>query len=289
MEKYCKQCGRVFKKSDFKICPYCGNQLSTRAGRQHIPRKLRHQVFQRDGYRCRECGATNKQTRLHVDHIKPVAKGGTNDLNNLQTLCEECNKAKYTDEWVGGENNPDSYLNSGRIKKCPYCFTVINRKAKKCIKCGKQFNKSHNINMDNKLKEKPSDINLDKYYSNHSSKKHDGLYELNRKQREINLNKHNVHNKLKEKYKESNSNNHYIEADFKDRKNNNVNNIKKNVPTKNLYLTPKEIRTRYKSLDEKFRAEYKTVSIPVLLDYAGVYYKEIIKGKLYKINVELYD
>ena len=50
------------------------------------------------GYRCRECGATNKQTRLHVDYILPVAKGGTNDLNNLQTLCEECNSAKYTDE-----------------------------------------------------------------------------------------------------------------------------------------------------------------------------------------------
>ena len=105
MEKYCKSCGRVFKDSDFKICPYCGNQLSTRTGRQSIPRKLRHQVFQRDGYRCRECGATNKQTRLHVDHIKPVAKGGTNDLSNLQTLCEKCNRAKYTDEWVGGETD----------------------------------------------------------------------------------------------------------------------------------------------------------------------------------------
>lgn len=102
MEKYCKSCGRVFKDSDFKICPYCGNQLSTRVGRQPIPRKLRHEVFQRDGYRCRECGATNKESRLHVDHIKPVAKGGTNDLSNLQTLCEECNRAKYTDEWVGG-------------------------------------------------------------------------------------------------------------------------------------------------------------------------------------------
>ena len=76
-----------------------------RHGRQPLPRKLRHQVFQRDGYRCRECGATNKQTRLHVDHIKPVAKGGTNDLSNLQTLCEACNRAKYTDEWVGGNYN----------------------------------------------------------------------------------------------------------------------------------------------------------------------------------------
>ena len=139
MEKYCKQCGRVFK--------------STRTGRQSIPRKLRHQVFQRDGYRCRECGATNKQTRLHVDHIKPVAKGGTNDLNNLQTLCEECNKAKYTDEWVGGEKesvleyNKRIERNEERgknyfppyTKRCPNCNTLIYYDCKKCVKCGHVF------------------------------------------------------------------------------------------------------------------------------------------------------
>ena len=103
MEKYCKSCGRVFKDSDFKICPYCGNQLSTRTGRQPIPRKLRHQVFQRDGYRCRECGASKDETSLEIDHIVPVAKGGTNDIDNLQTLCRECNRMKHADEWVGGE------------------------------------------------------------------------------------------------------------------------------------------------------------------------------------------
>lgn len=126
MEKYCKNCGRVFKDSDFKICPYCGNQLSIRVGRQPIPRKLRHIVFQRDGYRCRECGATNKQTRLHVDHIVPVAKGGTNDLSNLQTLCEECNRAKYTDVWIGGDIN-DSTNN--------HLYTT-------CPKCGKKYQKN---------------------------------------------------------------------------------------------------------------------------------------------------
>ena len=105
MEKYCKSCGRVFKKSDFKICPYCGNQLSTRTGRQPIPRQLRHQVFQRDGYRCRECGASKDETSLEIDHIVPVAKGGTNDIDNLQTLCRECNRMKHTDEWVGGETD----------------------------------------------------------------------------------------------------------------------------------------------------------------------------------------
>ena len=71
--------------------------------RKPIPRKLRHFVFNRDGYKCKECGATNEETTLHIDHIKPVAKGGTNDPSNLQILCEKCNLAKHTDEWVGGK------------------------------------------------------------------------------------------------------------------------------------------------------------------------------------------
>lgn len=111
MEKYCKKCGRVFDDINFKICPYCGSKLATRYGRQPIPRKLRHEVFKRDGYRCRECGASKDETSLEIDHILPVAKGGTNDINNLQTLCRECNRMKHTDEWIGGETDLEAAKN----------------------------------------------------------------------------------------------------------------------------------------------------------------------------------
>ena len=32
--------------------------------------------------------------KLHVDHIKPVSKGGKTELSNLRTLCERCNLGK---------------------------------------------------------------------------------------------------------------------------------------------------------------------------------------------------
>lgn len=72
--------------------------------RKPISPTLRHEVFKRDDYRCLECGATNKEVRLHVDHIKPVSKGGTDELDNLQTLCAECNMGKSDNEWKGGIN-----------------------------------------------------------------------------------------------------------------------------------------------------------------------------------------
>lgn len=68
-----------------------------------VSKSTRHDVFMRDDYRCCECGATNQQTRLTIDHIIPRALGGTNDIDNLQTLCEECNTQKGTSIWKGGD------------------------------------------------------------------------------------------------------------------------------------------------------------------------------------------
>ena len=62
--------------------------------RKTISAKLRFEVFKRDGFRCQYCGRSAPQVLLHVDHIEPVAEGGTNDLTNLITSCSECNLGK---------------------------------------------------------------------------------------------------------------------------------------------------------------------------------------------------
>lgn len=126
MEKYCNSCGAVFNDLKFKICPHCGNELDTRYGRQPIPRQLRHEVFKRDGYRCRECGSSKDETSLEIDHIIPVVKGGTNDIDNLQTLCRECNRMKHTDEWEGGEIDLEIAQNELSVLK-----EQLNRSKKK--------------------------------------------------------------------------------------------------------------------------------------------------------------
>ena len=81
------------------------NQLrrQPRMKRNPISGSLRHEIFKRDCYRCVECGQSNRQTILHVDHLIPVAQGGTDELGNLQTLCQRCNLAKSNRKWTAGE------------------------------------------------------------------------------------------------------------------------------------------------------------------------------------------
>jgi hypothetical protein len=60
-----------------------------------ISASKRFEIFKRDSYRCRLCGRSSEDgAALHVDHQKPVAKGGTNDDDNLWTLCDRCNLGK---------------------------------------------------------------------------------------------------------------------------------------------------------------------------------------------------
>lgn len=59
--------------------------------------RLRFKVFKRDNFKCVKCGrspATNPGTELQIDHIKPYTKGGETILDNLQTLCKDCNVGK---------------------------------------------------------------------------------------------------------------------------------------------------------------------------------------------------
>lgn len=56
---------------------------------------LRYDILERDGRRCRICGATAADgVTLHVDHIVPVSKGGRTEPSNLQVLCSRCNRGK---------------------------------------------------------------------------------------------------------------------------------------------------------------------------------------------------
>lgn len=66
----------------------------SRPRRRKLRRSVIKQVFERDAYRCCACG---EWLSLTVDHIVPLARGGSDELANLQTLCLACNLAKGAD------------------------------------------------------------------------------------------------------------------------------------------------------------------------------------------------
>ncbi|WP_407107846.1 HNH endonuclease [Rhodococcus aetherivorans] len=55
---------------------------------------LKRAVVARDGNRCSRCGAPGTGTRLELDHIRPVAEGGRDTLDNAQLLCGPCHLPK---------------------------------------------------------------------------------------------------------------------------------------------------------------------------------------------------
>lgn len=70
---------------------------SSRKTTRDINLRLRFKVMQRDNFKCCICGkspATSPGVTLHIDHIKPWSKGGETTIDNLQTLCSECNLGK---------------------------------------------------------------------------------------------------------------------------------------------------------------------------------------------------
>lgn len=79
---------------DKSISKKSTNESGIKPRREAIPKQIRFEVFKRDSFACQYCGSSAPQVLLVIDHIKPVASGGTNDISNLITACEPCNNGK---------------------------------------------------------------------------------------------------------------------------------------------------------------------------------------------------
>lgn len=67
---------------------------SKKTRRKPLSKKIRFEVFKRDGFTCQYCGRMAPDVILEVDHINPVSGGGDNDIMNLITSCQDCNRGK---------------------------------------------------------------------------------------------------------------------------------------------------------------------------------------------------
>ena len=70
------------------------SEANTKTKRKNIDLRVRFNVFKRDGFSCRYCGAKPPEAVLQIDHAIPVSKGGSDDIDNLVTACSKCNMGK---------------------------------------------------------------------------------------------------------------------------------------------------------------------------------------------------
>ena len=77
--------------------------MATNGSRTGLSKRLRYEILRRDDHTCRYCGGRVPHVALTVDHVIPVALGGSDDASNLVAACVDCNAGKSS-------SNPDSEL-----------------------------------------------------------------------------------------------------------------------------------------------------------------------------------
>lgn len=85
------RCGALLRIMQEKLLSPDPEPSSDQNKKDIIPASIRKTVFERDAYRCVECGGWRDLT---LDHIHPESLGGPTEESNLQTMCRSCNSKK---------------------------------------------------------------------------------------------------------------------------------------------------------------------------------------------------
>lgn len=106
---------------------------------------IRAEVIVRDEYQCQAggceaVGGPDGDANLHVDHITPVEDGGTNDPDNLRTLCATCHARRHWN--VNLDLDPESVEYEDRAAEITESTTLSQREAE--VHVLKDHGLSHN-------------------------------------------------------------------------------------------------------------------------------------------------
>ncbi len=108
--KTCLKCSGL-KRAGEKAYQWKGGKATFKERRRNIDRIMRmkrrgvlgmHSTQQWEDlkkaydYMCLCCKKQEPEIKLTIDHIIPLSKGGTDNIENIQPLCKSCNCIKFT-------------------------------------------------------------------------------------------------------------------------------------------------------------------------------------------------
>jgi len=114
---------------------YDPDHVAERELRDFTP-QMKEAIFRRDNYRCVVCGRGRQDgVEIHADHIRPRDLGGTNTIENGQTLCSQHNllKKNYSQTEAGKRFAIKTYeravavSDESMIRFCKDIFDVYNK------------------------------------------------------------------------------------------------------------------------------------------------------------------
>lgn len=107
--------------------------LLEREDRVYFDRDMKRKIIKKSDERCAHCGKPISVKTMTVEHVIPISKGGTNELENLVALCECCNKEKSNKvvnasyyPWLRVEHSDSIHSEISRYTDNPYNVTAKN-------------------------------------------------------------------------------------------------------------------------------------------------------------------
>ena len=103
-EHVCPICSTSFRKRPGKFCSRaCANKSrlgtyytgSRKKDKCTTIRGLKKRLIELRGATCERCSYSTYATILIVHHVLPRAKGGTNELTNLELICPNCHAVEH--------------------------------------------------------------------------------------------------------------------------------------------------------------------------------------------------
>lgn len=85
---------RYYEKNKAKFLDHWHQRKARIANAGRVEKIDRDYIISRDGGRCHICGKKPPRSEIELDHLVPIAKGGTHTADNLSVACRHCNRSR---------------------------------------------------------------------------------------------------------------------------------------------------------------------------------------------------